>query len=214
MKGVLIVVQATASERNFKGIGSRGCIPRNHTSFYIMETKIIARVNNIAIIASNEPEKYVPIKPICDILGIDRKSQQDKIKDHPILSSVGVLSTLTGADGKQYEMFCLPLEFVFGWLFTINSSNVAPEAKEAVEKYQLECYRALYHHFTAYSRFNEAKQKRLASEYENYQSIQENFNKAKQELTEAKKRMDAAKELTFEEWEIQDRQQKLNFDEE
>lgn len=111
-------------------------------------------------------------------------------------------------------MFCLPLEFVFGWLFTINSSNVAPEAKETVEKYQLECYRVLYRHFTAYSRFNEVKQKRLASEYENYQTIQENFNKAKQELAEAKKRMDAAKELTFEEWEIQDRQQKLNFDEE
>lgn len=179
-----------------------------------METKIIAKVNNIAIIASNEPEKFVPIKPICDILGIDRKSQQDKIKDHPILSSVGVLSTLTGADGKQYEMFCLPLEFVFGWLFTINSSNVAPEAKETVEKYQLECYQVLYRHFTAYSRFNEVKQKRLASEYENYQTIQENFNKAKQELAEAKKRMDAAKELTFEEWEIQDRQQQLDFKEE
>lgn len=179
-----------------------------------METKIIAKVNNIAIIASNEPEKFVPIKPICDILGIDVESQRKKIKEHPLLSSTSVLCTAVGADKKEREMFCLPLEFVFGWLFTINSSNVAPEAKEAVEKYQLECYRALYHHFTAYSRFNEVKQKRLASEYENYQSIQENFNKAKQGLSEAKKRMDAAKELTFEEWEIQDRQQQLNFDEE
>ena len=43
--------------------------------FYIMGTKIIAKVNNIAIIASNEPEKFVPIKPICDILGVDVDSQ-------------------------------------------------------------------------------------------------------------------------------------------
>mgnify|MGYP001077839920 CR=1 FL=1 len=41
-----------------------------------METKIIAKVNNIAIIASNEPEKFVPIKPICDILGVDVDSQR------------------------------------------------------------------------------------------------------------------------------------------
>ena len=179
-----------------------------------METKVVTRINGVEILASNVSDGLVAIKPVCTGLGVDYSSQQDKIKDHPILSSVGVLSTLTGADGKQYEMFCLPLEFVFGWLFTINSSNVAPEAKETVEKYQLECYQVLYRHFTAYSRFNEVKQKRLASEYENYQTIQENFNKAKQELAEAKKRMDAAKELTFEEWEIQDRQQQLDFKEE
>ena len=44
--------------------------------FYIMGTKIIAKVNNIAIIARNEPEKFVPIKPICDILGVDVDSQR------------------------------------------------------------------------------------------------------------------------------------------
>lgn len=168
---MLIGMQTTASERNFKGIGSRRCIRRNHTSFCIMETKIIARVNNIAIIASNEPEKFVPIKPICEVLGIESEAQRQKILNHPLLSPTALLNKVVAADGKEREMFCLPLEFVFGWLFTINSSNVAPEAKEAVEKYQLECYRALYHHFTAYSRFNEVKQKRLASEYENYQSI-------------------------------------------
>ena len=112
-----------------------------------MKTKTIARVNNVAILAGNDSEKLVPIKPICEALGIDRKAQQDKIREDEFLSSVGVLSTATGADGKQYEMFCLPLEFIFGWLFTINPKNVKEEAQEAVRQYRIECYRVLYNHF-------------------------------------------------------------------
>ena len=113
----------------------------------MMVTKAIARVNNVTILAGNDAEKLVPIKPICEALGIDRKAQQDKIREDEFLSSVGVLSTLTGADGKQYEMFCLPLEFIFGWLFTINPKNVKEEAQEAVRKYRIECYKVLYNHF-------------------------------------------------------------------
>lgn len=54
-----------------------------------MKTKTIARVNNVAILAGNDSEKLVPIKPICEALGIDRKAQQDKIREDEFLSSVG-----------------------------------------------------------------------------------------------------------------------------
>lgn len=43
-----------------------------------------------------------------------------KIKEDEILGSVIPLRGTTGADGKQYDMFCLPLQYIFGWLFTIN----------------------------------------------------------------------------------------------
>lgn len=61
-----------------------------------------------------------------------------------------VLSTTTGADGKQYEMCCLPVEFIFGWIFTVNPKNVKPEAQEAVRQYRMQCYRVLYRHFTGH----------------------------------------------------------------
>lgn len=44
-------------------------------------------------------------------------------------------------------MVCLPVKFVYGWLFTINPGKVAPEARAKVEAYSLECYEALYNHF-------------------------------------------------------------------
>lgn len=182
------------------------------TLFYVMETRTIARVNKVAIVAGNDSQKLVPIKPICDALGIDFPNQFRKIKEDEDLNSTVVLSTMVASDGKDREMACLPLEFVFGWLFTINPKNVKPEAQEAVRSYRMECYRALYSHFTAYSRFNEDKQAILSDEFEKYQELQANFNQAKKDLAESKKRMNMAKDLTFEEWEEKQKQMTLDFE--
>lgn len=109
-----------------------------------MTQSIISKINGVDIVTvDKDGDIYVPIKPICDALGIDDKSQRSKIQVVEILASVGVLATSTGTDGKNYEMFCLPLQYVYGWLFTINPKNVAPAAREAVSRYCRECYDAL-----------------------------------------------------------------------
>ena len=93
--------------------------------------------------AGNDAKKLVPIKPICEALGIDYASQFTKIKNDEDLSSTVVLSTIVATDGKEREMVCLPMEFIFGWLFTINPKNVKPEAQEAVRTYRMQCYHVL-----------------------------------------------------------------------
>lgn len=134
----------------------------NNIKKKVMETKIIARVNNVDIVSTSD-EQLVAIKPICEALGIDVDAQRQKLKEDPDLSSVAVLSTATGADGKRYEMCCLPVEFIYGWLFTINPKNVKPEAQAAVRKYRMMCYRALYRHFTGdYKRVNEQNKIEIA----------------------------------------------------
>ncbi len=118
-----------------------------------METKnqnsqVVATINGYQIVVMNaDQERLIPIKPICEALGIDAKTQRNKIQEDDILHSVGVLETSTGADGKQYEMFCLPLQYIFGWLFTINPKNVNESSRGAVIKYRRECYDILYKHF-------------------------------------------------------------------
>ena len=87
--------------------------------------KTLAKVNEVAIqVVEKDSEKLVPIKPICDALGVNFASQYSKLKEDGFLNSVVVLSATTGLDGKQYEMVCLPYEFIFGWLFTINPKNM------------------------------------------------------------------------------------------
>lgn len=104
-----------------------------------METKIIARVNNVDIVSTSD-EQMVPIRPICEALGIAYERQTTKIKEHPILSSTVTLRVMVAADGKQREMLCLPLEFIFGWLFTINPANVNEDAKPTLISLQCLSY--------------------------------------------------------------------------
>lgn len=110
-----------------------------------METKKIFTINNVDIVVTDD--NFVPIKPICEALGVAYERQFSKLKEDEDFSSVITLRVTTGADGKQYEMVCLPHQFIYGWLFTINPKNVKPEAKESVRKYRKACYETLYNHF-------------------------------------------------------------------
>lgn len=106
-------------------------------------------VNNKEIqIINTENDKIVPIRPICEALGVGYSNQLKKIKDDEILVSVVVDSTTTGADGKLYKMTCLPIRYVFGWLFTINPNNVDADVKQQVLQYRKICYDALFDTFT------------------------------------------------------------------
>lgn len=154
-----------------------------------METKTIAKINNIEISVSNDELQLVPIKPICEALGIATWSQTKKIKEDDFLSSVATLSMATGADGKQYEMCCLPLKYVYGWLFTINPKNVAPEAEDTVSRYRIVCYNSLYEYFNGSQKKlieqNEIEIKLLESIAEYSQEI----NAMKLNLNEQKRKL-------------------------
>ena len=91
--------------------------------------KTLSVINKIQIVQLDGD--LIPIKPICQALGIDEDAQRRKIYGDEFFNSVAVLSTATGADKKEYEMLCLPLPYIFSWLATINPKNVKEEAKEA-----------------------------------------------------------------------------------
>ena len=176
-----------------------------------METKTIARINDVSILIIDEGEKHVPIKPICEALGIDIDSQRKKLKEDEILSSTTVLNTVVAADGKQREMLCLPYMFVFGWLFTINPNKVAPEAKENVLKYKLECYKVLFSHFTNQTKFLEEKQIAIDKHIELAKELRESFNNARTNLSRARNMLDRIRKQTFDDWKGNNMQMKMIF---
>ena len=83
-----------------------------------METKVnqsvttitVAKINGVDILASQVELGLVPVKPICEALGVDLKGQREKLNSNPLYNQVGGLHPSTGSDGKQYEMYCLPFE--------------------------------------------------------------------------------------------------------
>ncbi len=114
-----------------------------------MEKLKISIINGIEIIAvKNENNKvFVPIKPMCEALGISFPSQRTQINDHPILASTVLLCNTVGADGKEREMFCLPYTEAHGWLLTISPKNVSESSREKLITYLRECYEVISNYF-------------------------------------------------------------------
>lgn len=114
-----------------------------------MNQQVITTINGIEISAVRDEKHnfFVPVKPICDAIGVAYQAQHLKLQEHEILAPTVTLRVMVAADGKQREMVCLPLEYVYGWIFTINAKNVSEAAHDSILRYQLECYDALYRHF-------------------------------------------------------------------
>lgn len=111
--------------------------------------QLISKINGVDIVTvDRDGEIFVPIKPICDAIGIDVDAQRNKLNADDFFNSTTAIITAVAADDKEREMYCIRLRDVYGWLATINPGKVAPEARETVTRYRRECYDVLYEHFT------------------------------------------------------------------
>lgn len=91
-------------------------------------------------------EQLVPVRPVCDVLGLAWKPQFVKLTTERDRWSVTMMVTVA-ADGSMRDMLCLPLSRLFGWLATISPSRVKPELRDKLVRYQRECDRVLAAHF-------------------------------------------------------------------
>jgi hypothetical protein len=113
-------------------------IEQKHVNFYGDEiVAVVVEGNQI----------FVPIRPICDFLGVDwsaqyRRAQGDSVLSGELRTCVVVTAT-QGQPDQRRDMTCLPLEFISGWLFGINAKRVKEEVRERLIRYQRECYKVL-----------------------------------------------------------------------
>lgn len=98
---------------------------------------------NTLIVIHQDGVNYTPIKPICEALGADWESQRQRLERDEVLAAVACVIQATGSDGKRYEMVCLPLEYLNGWLFGVDARRVRPEVRERLITYKRECYQFL-----------------------------------------------------------------------
>ena len=172
-----------------------------------MKTTNVAIVNGINLqVVADEREQFVAVKPVCEILGVDYPGQFTKLKEHPLYGSVIELSPTTGADGKTYEMVCLPLRYFPSWLFSINPNNVKEEIRENLLEYQKKCNDILFDYFFSRVDFSQKKEKIVTKAKEVCDEKAEQLRIAKSEMKVAENELNKALAMTFEEWQA-DRQQ-------
>ncbi|MAU01667.1 MAG: hypothetical protein CL608_31400 [Anaerolineaceae bacterium] len=105
--------------------------------------------DEILAVRTEDGSIFIPVRPLCERLGVDWSAQRQRLTRDIVLSEVlqGVVITTTpseeGRGGGPQEMLCLPLEFINGWLFGINASRVNPEVRERLLTYQRQCYKVL-----------------------------------------------------------------------
>jgi hypothetical protein len=90
---------------------------------------------------------YIPVRPICDYLGVDWSAQYRRINRDPVLSAeltpCVVVTATQGQPDQRRDLLCLPLDMISGWLFGINANRVKEELRDRLIQYQRECYRVL-----------------------------------------------------------------------
>jgi hypothetical protein len=98
----------------------------------------------------NKEEKiYIPIRTLCDYLGLSYTGQRDRIRRDPVLSEHihQVRIFRTEEEGGEQDMICLNLKFLPGWLFGISVNRIKEELKEKIVRYQREGYDVLWEAF-------------------------------------------------------------------
>lgn len=96
----------------------------------------------------SQEEIYVPLRPLCDYLGVDWSGQRKRLnRDEVLAEAQGVV--IMSTPGGQQQFVCLPLKFIPGWLFGIDTSRLKPELKEKIIRYRRECYDVLWKAFQA-----------------------------------------------------------------
>ena len=108
----------------------------------VEQKEVVFYEDTIVAVRLADNNVYVPIRPICDNLGVALAGQRERINRDPVLSEV-VTSVSVTLTQQAREMFCLPLKFIPGWLFGISAQRVKPELRDRIIRYQRECYDVL-----------------------------------------------------------------------
>jgi hypothetical protein len=95
--------------------------------------------------AQDERGVWVPLKRMCEALGLQPHGQSEKLKTKPW--AVTQMICATGPDGKTYETLSLHLDSVPMWLATIEPSRVDESVRAKLVVYQRECAAVLRDHF-------------------------------------------------------------------
>ncbi|MBM4634472.1 phage antirepressor [Rhodococcus hoagii] len=87
----------------------------------------------------------VAVKPLCDAIGIDDRSQRRKLESKSW--ATGVIMTSVAADGKSRDMYMVDRRTLTMWLATIDESRVGEQSRSMLVAFQAEAADALDRYF-------------------------------------------------------------------
>lgn len=106
--------------------------------------------DEITAVQAEDGTIYIPIRPLCESLGLNWSGQRQRIQRDAVLSDAFISVVVTHSDigeasrrPKRSTMLCLPLKYLNGWLFGVNAARVNDDVRPRLIAYQRECYDVL-----------------------------------------------------------------------
>ena len=121
----------------------------------VEEKTIVFYEDELIAVKMEDGTIYVPVRRLCDNLGVDWSGQRQRIMRDEVLEQAinSVVITTTQTDTPhakpEQEMLCLPLDLIPGWLFGIQTSRVKDDVRDKLIRYRRECFRVLWDAFKA-----------------------------------------------------------------
>jgi hypothetical protein len=151
-------------------------VPLEQKRVLFYDDEIVA----VLVQEDKQEEVYVPLRQICDYLGLAFSGQRTRINRDPVLSeSVRIVTvTIMNPQGGNPNVLCMPLKFLPGWLFGISVNRVRPELQDKIIRYQREAYDVLWEAFqegrlsTTDSTFQELLEQSESEAVEAYRMLQ------------------------------------------
>ena len=98
-------------------------------------------------ILEHQGEPFTPMRPVVEGMGLDWASQFAKLTANQ--ARWGVMHVRTPSKGGSQKSLCLPVRKLPAFFATIHASRVAPELRERIRRYQLECDDVLWEYWRA-----------------------------------------------------------------
>ena len=110
--------------------------------------------NQLTLIYDEQKNPFIAMKSVVLGIGLSWSKQREKLMKYKEKFSWALMG-VTASDGKTYEMLCIPLAKLNGWLFSINPEKVRADLKDKVMRYQEECAGVLYQYWMKKQKPNE-----------------------------------------------------------
>jgi hypothetical protein len=102
--------------------------------------------DQITSIQDENGDVWVPLRRLCNFLGLHLDTQRKKIKNDPKFDHT--LMRIVDSNSRNRETFCLKLDQLQGWLFTINANKIRADLRDKLHLYQQECFKVLNEYWT------------------------------------------------------------------
>lgn len=100
------------------------------------QKQVLFYEDEITAVRMSDGRVFVPVRPLCDRLGVAWSAQRRRINRDAVLSDEVRGVAVSATPGGQQEMICIPLHLLQQWVDGINAARLKPKIRERVILWQ------------------------------------------------------------------------------